>query len=142
MSDVHYEYSEDDDQYYNFDEDNHDKDEDYDDEDEDDDDEDGLRIDGHRVEDLEDIKDYERGIMIAERKVGDHVARLGCTVFKRKGYDSRTEGESWKIRILLEEEENNNEATNEENNNEATAYDKIWMRLLTTGISCKSLNVT
>ena len=63
--------------------------------------------------------------MIAERKVDDHVARLGCTVFKRKGYDSVTEGESWTVRILLEEEENNNEATDEENNNEATAYDKL-----------------
>ena len=103
MSDVEYDYSEDDD-YYNFDEYNYDKDEDDDDEDEENDDkdenngdededddkkdednDDGFRMNGHRVEDLEDIKDYKRGIMIAERKVHDHVARLGCTVFKQKG---------------------------------------------------------
>ena len=116
MSDVEYEYSEDEDNYYNLDVFNNDVDED---------DDDGLRINEHCVEDLEDIKDYKRGIMIAERKVYDHVARLGYTVFKQKGYDSRTEGKCWTVCILLEEEENNNEATDEENNNEATAFHKL-----------------
>ena len=125
----------DEDNYYNFgvfnngvdvdDDDVDDDDVDVDDDDDDVDDDDGVRINGHRVEDLEDIKEYERGLMIAERQVDDHVARLGCTVFKRKGYDSLTESESWTVRILLEEEENNNEATDEKNNNEASAYDKL-----------------
>ena len=130
MSDVEYEYE------YEYDED----------EDEDD----CLRNNGHRVEDFEDIKDYERGIMIAERKVDDHVARLGCTVFQGKGYDSRTKSASWTVCILLKEEENNNEATDKENNNDAIASNKEsldtsicqGLRLLTTAISCKSLNVT
>jgi hypothetical protein len=43
---------------------NYDEDEDLDDEYDDD----GLRINGRRVEDLEDIKDYERGIMLAEKR--------------------------------------------------------------------------
>jgi hypothetical protein len=56
---------------YNYDEYNYDEDEDLDDEDDDD----GLRINGRHVEDLEDIKDYERGIM------DDDVVPLGGTVF-------------------------------------------------------------
>jgi hypothetical protein len=83
-------------------------------------DDDRLRINGVLVEELEDIKDYERGIMLAEKKVDNDVRRLGCTVFQRIGYDRCTERACWTVRILLEEEEINNEATDEENNNEAT----------------------
>jgi hypothetical protein len=93
-----YDYSYDVDEVF---EDKYDEDEDPDDEDDDD----RLHINGHTVEDLDDIIDYERGIMLAEKKVDDHVARLGCTVFDRKGYDSRIESSSWTVRILLEEEE-------------------------------------
>ena len=57
-------------------------------------DDDRLCINGHLVEDLEDIKDYERGIMLAEKMVDNHVAHFGCTVFQRKGYDSHTESKS------------------------------------------------
>ena len=54
-----------DDDYYNFDEDNYsnfdvfNNNVDEDDDEEDEDNDDGLRINGHRVEDLEDIKEYE-----------------------------------------------------------------------------------
>jgi hypothetical protein len=47
----------------------------------DEDNDDLLRINGHPVEELDNIKDYKRGIMLAEKKVDDHVACLGCTVF-------------------------------------------------------------
>ena len=110
MIDIEYDYDEDDDDY-NF-EDNYDEDEDSYDEHHDN----CLRINGHLVEDLEDIKDYNRGIMLAEKMVDYQVACMGCTVFQQKGYDSCTESASWTVRIMLEEEENNIEATGKENN--------------------------
>jgi hypothetical protein len=74
--------------------------------DDDEDDDNRIRINSHLVEDLEDINEYERGIMLAETKVDDKRDCLGCTVFQRKGYDSRTESASWTVRKMLEEEEN------------------------------------
>jgi hypothetical protein len=119
LSDSDYHHSNFEDYYEGYDEDEYpDDEEDYD----------WLCINGIRVEDIEYMKDKERGIMLADKQVDDEVARLGCMVFQRKGYDRYTERASWTVRILLEEEANNNETTDEGNNNEATnkeSYDAL-----------------
>ena len=77
---------------------------------------------GYPIEELNNIKDEERNIMLAERELDIHFCRsnLGATVFQQKGYDRGTK--QWAARLMAEAEENNNEErdTNDEDKERGT----------------------
>ena len=73
------------------------------------DEDDDKYIDGHPIEELNDIKDNKRGIMLAEREVDNYLCCLCGTIFQQKGYDRSTIQRA--ARIMVEDEENSNEAT-------------------------------
>jgi hypothetical protein len=62
---------------------------------------------GFPIEELNDLKDEERNIMLAEREVDDHICRfsLGATVVQRKGYKHGTKQRA--ARLLGEADELN-----------------------------------
>lgn len=71
------------------------------------------------MEELNNLKDEERNIMLAEREVDDHIRRfsLGTTIVQRKGYENGTK--QWGARLLVEAEEQNNDEQSSDDEDEA-----------------------